>query len=94
MALGLLLYFRRRQDSERFQAAEMSGQIARFELSDGKEKVFELCATASGEKPLPATPDEKGPGELEGHQWVHEVLGNASPPGCESATRSIGQRVV
>lgn len=94
MALGLLLYFRRRQDSKRFQAAEMSGQIARFELSDGKDKVFELCATASGEKSLPATPDEKGPRELEGHQWVQEVVGEACPPGYESATSSIGQRVI
>ncbi|KAL9136560.1 MAG: hypothetical protein Q9175_002236 [Cornicularia normoerica] len=73
MALVLILYLRRRQSSNQFQATEMSDQIARFELPDSRDKVFELGAT---EKPLPATPDEKGFRELEGHQWVPEIIGH------------------
>ena len=91
LVLGLVFFVRRRQKSEHHEAAEMNGQIVRFELSDGKDKVFELGATVVSEKPLPPTPDEKGVTELEGHQWVQEVVGNASPPGYESATSSTGQ---
>ena len=93
LVLGLLFVAQRRQKSEQHEAAEMNSQIVQFELSDGKDKVFELGATVVSEKPLPPTPDEKGVTELEGHQWVQEVVGNASPPGYESATSSTGQRV-
>ena len=82
LVLSLVICIRRRQNSAHHEAAEISGQTARFELSDGKDKVrvFELGATAVTEKPLPATPDEKDVEELEGHQWVHEILGYARSP--------------
>ncbi len=88
LVLCVVLFVRRRQNSAHDNAAEMSGQITRFELSDEKDKVFELGATVVLEKPLPRTPDEKGIKELEGHQWVQEVVGNANLPEHESATRS------
>ena len=56
----LVLFVRRRQNSAHHNTAEMSDQLARFELSDGKDKVFELGATAVLGKPLPRTLDNKG----------------------------------
>lgn len=94
LALSLVFFMRRRQQLEPHETAEMSGQVARFELSDGKDnKVFELCATVVPEKPLPPTPQDRGIKELEGHQWVQEVVGDVSPPGYESSTNQSGRRV-
>ena len=90
LALSLVFCIRRRQDSEHDEAAEMSGHVTRFEMSDEKVKVFELSAT---EKPLPATPHEARIEELEGHEWVQEILGRAGPPRYDSTMRLSGQRV-
>lgn len=93
LALSLAIFMRRRQKYKRHIAAEMSSQITRFELSDGKEgKVFELGAAVVSEKPLPPTPEDLGIEELEGHQWVQEVVGNPSPPGYVSDTSLSGRR--
>ncbi len=90
LALSLVFCIRRRQNSEHDEAAEMSGHATRSEMSDEKVKVFELGAT---EKPLPATPHEAGIEELEGHEWVQEILGRAGPPRYESTMRLSDQRV-
>ena len=77
LTLCLVFLVRRRHNSEHREAAEMNGQVTRFELSNDKSKVFELAVT---EKPLPVTPDEMDIRELEGHEWVQEIVGRARPP--------------
>ena len=81
LALTLVLCVRRQQSSKHLEAAKLSGPVARFELNNDKTKVFELSVT---KKPLPATPDDVGVRELEGHEWVQEIAGPARLPnyGC------------
>ena len=94
LSLVLAIFIRRRQKAERYEAAEMSGQVSRFEMSHEKDmvKVFELATPSVMEKPLPATPDEAGIKELEGHEWVQEIVGSASPPDYERGMGSGGRR--
>ena len=73
----LVLCVRRYQSLKYSEAAEMSGQVTRFELSNDKAKMFELVVM---KKPRPATPDEVGITKLEGHEWVQAVAGHARPP--------------
>ena len=87
LVLTLTICIRRRQDLEHREAAEMNGQVTRFELNEDKAKVFELAVT---EKPLPATPDEVGVRELEGHEWVQEIVGRSRPLIYEEAA-GLGQ---